>query len=947
MNNEKTVCIICRIFSVLLAVVLVIALLLEFDSGIAKAKAQSVRTTSQPANVADAYYDLENLPALRPGVVSEEQSSYDRKDSNADSFWWAMDVNDPSAADAVKRRTLLDVKGSGVVYRMWFTGTAESISKQRITIYIDGSSVPVIDCTLTEIFNRSRAMFDTELVLKPSESSGGNTILIPIAFNKSILILGDSIQFYQINYHIFTDGTKLTPFSGIEDYSAVDKVFSELGIDPKDNTGSALTEGEFDSAPGSETELVSLHGTKAIRSIRMKIPEVTVKDFYTGKEVSDNGNFWEADDYGGSAFTMKIDPDNDGVKLVKRMTVNLSYQHVSVTVDGQKLPEVWASDVDDQMNYYRNIEYEIPAEYTKGKSEIRIELKPVKAASMYMEFYFWCYSRTAGEWVLTDGLDCANDESEAAHEYVAEITPERREFTGTYNFLDDPEGKAWHDALVAATNALRIRVYYDGKKTPDVDAPIGSFFGFGDFGIDYIRKHPNSDSDRPTSDRIKALTFGIDDEGWLYFYFMMPFEESAVVTIANVSEDYTVENIEFQIRHKDYEGDIRQVGYFKTQYHAYVPGTDQEPREGKPLLALGASGSGHLVGIVQSIKGPDSRLQLEGDELIYVDGNKTASLYGTGTEDFYSGAWYFSYNMKSNATYGVSVHIKENGQDITCMYRIFTADAISFRNGIQFYMEHGPYNDVMCEEHFLTMYYHRPEALTEKTDILKLDSAASIEKHGYEAEDAEKLTVTSDLEGIYSAEDRSMEESGYSVSGASEFTIKIKPQNAGAVLRRLSYTGAGQYQQAKVFVDDVYVGIFQTRTWTDQDILRYDEFFIPQQYTAGKSSLRVRLENCGDASEQEPYSSSWEGNDYADVWTELSYEAYILLPRNVIGAYSESFVSPGADLPVVPSPATQGPNGTVIGLAVTEGVLFIAAVVIAIFLVINIKRKREKNHEER
>ena len=33
---------------------------------------------------------------------------------------------------------------------------------------------------------------------------------------------------------------------------------------------------------------------------------------------------------------------------------------------------------------------------------------------------------------------------------------------------------------------------------------------------------------------------------------------------------------------------------------------------------------------------------LEGDEMIYVDGEKEAAIKGTGTEDYFNSGWYFN-----------------------------------------------------------------------------------------------------------------------------------------------------------------------------------------------------------------------------------------------------------------------------------------------------------------
>ncbi|MEK6542986.1 MAG: DUF2961 domain-containing protein [Elusimicrobiota bacterium] len=57
-----------------------------------------------------------------------------------------------------------------------------------------------------------------------------------------------------------------------------------------------------------------------------------------------------------------------------------------------------------------------------------------------------------------------------------------------------------------------------------------------------------------------------------------------------------------------------------------------------------AEGALQVVSFAEEIIGgkPDSRLYLEGDEMIRIDGMEYPYQFGTGTEDYYNGGWYFS-----------------------------------------------------------------------------------------------------------------------------------------------------------------------------------------------------------------------------------------------------------------------------------------------------------------
>ena len=51
-------------------------------------------------------------------------------------------------------------------------------------------------------------------------------------------------------------------------------------------------------------------------------------------------------------------------------------------------------------------------------------------------------------------------------------------------------------------------------------------------------------------------------------------------------------------------------------------------------------GPANYVGMSLNAQGI-SPWMLEGDEVAWVDGELTPSIHGTGTEDYFSGAWYF------------------------------------------------------------------------------------------------------------------------------------------------------------------------------------------------------------------------------------------------------------------------------------------------------------------
>jgi hypothetical protein len=101
---------------------------------------------------------------------------------------------------------------------------------------------------------------------------------------------------------------------------------------------------------------------------------------------------------------------------------------------------------------------------------------------------------------------------------------------------------------------------------------------------------------------------------------------------------------------------------------------------------------------------------------------------------------------------------------------------------------------------------------------------------------------------------------GRSTKTQSEFTLKIDPKNLGIMLRRkLDYAFANQ--RAEVFVDGKPAGVWYTAgsntcvfssppgelgetrhvVQTSNRRFRDDEFLLPRDLTAGRSSIRIRV----------------------------------------------------------------------------------------------------------
>jgi len=104
---------------------------------------------------------------------------------------------------------------------------------------------------------------------------------------------------------------------------------------------------------------------------------------------------------GSSTFTVSISPTNEGIRLRRRSDKANNRQEARVYVDGRLVTErPWYSV--DYEKTYRDIrwfdsDFEVPASYTKGKSQVTIRIEYVGAeAGRWDEYHYWVYTWGGG-----------------------------------------------------------------------------------------------------------------------------------------------------------------------------------------------------------------------------------------------------------------------------------------------------------------------------------------------------------------------------------------------------------------------------------------------------------------------------------------------------------------------------------------------------------------------
>jgi hypothetical protein len=740
---------------------------------------------------------FERLPFLHRSTRSARDTSYDRTGGNND---WTLAGN-YLYVDANGDKVLVDTRGPGCVYRIWFTGFDPG---QQIRFYFDGETTPRIETTLSALFHGDKAPFLAPLVGDETVSSGGFYSYLPLPFAKSLKVTASgsgAAYYFHFDYHLFDPDVAVTTWTGQEDSSAARALWSAAGADPKPaHPDEESLTGTVDIPANGAQTIADLAGPRQIAALRVAVPSaLPTRDI----SFMDDGRAFT----GESSFRLTIDPANDGVTLVRRLDYGIADQSAQIFVDGQPAG-TWFDHGSDTVKRFRDRSFPIPANLTQGKSSIVVRVVRQPTSDDWNEFFYWAYSRVRGAEVASDTLDVGNAASESGHGY----TFTQSTFAGARTY-DYPAPRA----VASNLDDLWIRITWDDGGTPSVEAPVGSFFAQGEFG--------------PAESR--GLAAGMSADGVMYMYFPMPFAKHAKVELVNKS-GATMQGIWSDVRHRPWSDGFAAVGYFATAFHAITAS-----EQGKDLVFLEASGAGHVVGIVESESGPKIRGYLEGDDRILVDERRTP-MHGTGTEDIYAGGFYFSRGPFSLPLNGNPSHYVEGEEDGTSAYRFFVPDRVTFHRSVRFTVEHGPVDDVAVRAWTLAYYYSKPEARLTLSDTLKIGDAADEAAHRYtvtgQTFSGER---TSTFEG--EQDESALTFAGRAHKGESSFDLAVDPSNGGVVLRRLFDQHIGR-QHARVIVDDTYVGDWYSPGANPTHAWREDEFAIPKSASVGKSALHLRIQ---------------------------------------------------------------------------------------------------------
>ncbi len=213
-----------------------------------------------------------------------------------------------------------------------------------------------------------------------------------------------------------------------------------------------------------------------------------------------------------------------------------------------------------------------------------------------------------------------------------------------------------------------IRIHWDDSSSPSVQAPLGDFLCNG------WKKRQN----------ILAMPINVNPSGGMNIFFPMPFRKHARITVENDSPT-------------DLGGFFYTINYTLEElpedalyFHAFWRRSNPVPYAEEYLMIDGVRGRGQYVGTFMCWQQNSAGWWGEGEIKMFLDGDaEFPTICGTGTEDYFGGAWGFGGESYSAPYFGfqqVGGKSGEPGCRMT-LYRFHVQDPVFFRQNMKVTMQ--------------------------------------------------------------------------------------------------------------------------------------------------------------------------------------------------------------------------------------------------------------------
>lgn len=212
---------------------------------------------------------------------------------------------------------------------------------------------------------------------------------------------------------------------------------------------------------------------------------------------------------------------------------------------------------------------------------------------------------------------------------------------------------------------LILRIYWDEEDQPSVEVPFGDFFCNG-----WCERS-----------NVNSIPISVNPAGGMNSYWVMPFRTACRISIENISKQPAT--LYYQINYT-----LTVVPEDQAYFHAHYRRSNQVAYKEVHTLVDGIEGKGQYVGTYLAWQVNSNGWWGEGEIKFFLDADRAfPTICGTGTEDYFGGAWNWEQPKGEYGTYstpylGMHQVIKPDGlyrsQQRFGMYRWHVLDPIRF-----------------------------------------------------------------------------------------------------------------------------------------------------------------------------------------------------------------------------------------------------------------------------
>jgi hypothetical protein len=225
----------------------------------------------------------------------------------------------------------------------------------------------------------------------------------------------------------------------------------------------------------------------------------------------------------------------------------------------------------------------------------------------------------------------------------------------------------WITTGTAKFREIILRMYWDNEDTPSVEVPLGDFFC----------------NARNYEANVTAIPINVNPRNGMNCFFPMPFRKHAKITVENLHPSGEIGGFFYAVNYT-----LTEVADDDAYFHASFRRTNPLPYKEDFTILDGVKGKGQFVGCYMAWQQNNNGWWGEGEIKIFMDGDKEfPTICGTGTEDYFGGAWGFGDETYSAPFLGYPKGGKAFPGQRHGLYRFHILDPIRFEKEIKITMQ--------------------------------------------------------------------------------------------------------------------------------------------------------------------------------------------------------------------------------------------------------------------